>query len=74
MKLPEKLEDLPDVGAGFTWWDSEGDIPLCPHCGWNSYYNSWGDGNACCAKCGKEFNVVFQSGNGLVGLPLENKP
>ena len=45
---------------------------ICPYCGHNAWHNSWGAGNASCAKCQKEFNLTFV--NGLpTGTPVEDK-
>ena len=42
---------------------------ICPYCGGNSFYNSWGRGNAQCATCLQEFFVTFEDGK-MVGKPL----
>lgn len=42
---------------------------MCPYCGNDSFQNSWGWGNARCAKCHKEFNVRFE-GAEMVSEPL----
>jgi hypothetical protein len=35
---------------------------VCPNCGWNEFYNSWGMGNAQCVACGKEFDAFVHNG------------
>jgi len=42
---------------------------MCPHCKGRRFYNSWGFGNALCANCNREFNVVFVDGQ-MTGKPV----
>lgn len=53
-------------------------VGICPYCGHNKFRNSWGragEGNARCARCGQEFNVVWKDGRvrGEFVLPVIEK-
>lgn len=46
---------------------------ICPYCGHNSFWNSWGEGNASCESCEQEFILHIECGK-VWGEPLPYKP
>lgn len=43
---------------------------MCPYCGCGTWVNSWGMGNALCARCSGEFVVGTDGAGGIKGFPL----